>query len=448
MVECLLPKEKVAGSNPVSRSKLRYNKIMPRIPPGEWGTFVNPEHPEHSPTPQEIREDLQHKEDIVRSLYEIEDELSKKIQSASERDYPVVDPDALWTSTAYLRIDFLDQIKDPELKQELAEKITKTDERIYSQFIPYIGSQIEAYGWANSPLEKKYGHTRYDAEEMRDHFSRARSVVESFKIHPEERIDYLAELDRLEEKFTRYEQEPTLFSFEKIEQKLLREMFDYEDQQYWRTTVERVVIESPDARQLESQRLEGFLGTGHQLKEIADRMLVKSIRDEAQARAKGLYEQAEYLNEKNDAPRELLGLEAELKDLLIRLKDGEDVAPAEYEQMSARLQAQRTKKLGFEHSKIVNRLTKLFSHAQKVAAGESIDEERFESTSFDSDWAWNVLGLKRAATMAEAKKAYHKLARDFHPDRNKSPNAAENMRRINLAYEQIEHVLKRADTRY
>lgn len=419
---------------------------MPKVPGGEWGRFTDPSHQEHSPTSQEVRANLQHKEDIIRGLFNIEDELRNKQPAYVDDDYAVdyrpTDPDALWNSTAYLRIDFLDRITDPELKQELAEKITKLDERIYTQFVPFIESQIDSFGWTNSPLEKKYGRAQYDSEDMRDHFSRARSVIESFKIPSDERINFLAELDRLEEKFTRYEQEPTLYTYEKGEQKLLRQMFDYEDAQYWRPKVERVVLESPYSRKEEIQRLDGFLGTAHQLKEIAERMLDKKIREESQSRAQGLYDQAEYLKEKHFAPRELLGLEAELKDLASRVRDGEKIDTTIFEQFGARLQAQRSKKLGFEHIGMVERLIRLFERT-RMGGGEQADDMPLNIDMMQTDWAWSTLGLDRAATKEEAKKAYYKLALQFHPDRNKSPSAADNMRKINLAYEQVQRLMKK-----
>jgi DnaJ-class molecular chaperone len=45
-----------------------------------------------------------------------------------------------------------------------------------------------------------------------------------------------------------------------------------------------------------------------------------------------------------------------------------------------------------------------------------------------------ILRVRRNATPAEIKKAYRKLAMQYHPDRNKAPEAAERFREISEAY--------------
>ncbi|MEM7030393.1 MAG: DnaJ domain-containing protein [Chloroflexota bacterium] len=47
---------------------------------------------------------------------------------------------------------------------------------------------------------------------------------------------------------------------------------------------------------------------------------------------------------------------------------------------------------------------------------------------------YRVLGVNRKATRSELKKAYHRLARKYHPDVNREKNAAAKFRRINEAY--------------
>ncbi|MGE5404796.1 MAG: DnaJ C-terminal domain-containing protein [Candidatus Saccharibacteria bacterium] len=56
---------------------------------------------------------------------------------------------------------------------------------------------------------------------------------------------------------------------------------------------------------------------------------------------------------------------------------------------------------------------------------------------------YETLGVQRTATQKEIQAAYRKLARKFHPDVNKEPNAEEKFKAINEAYE----VLKDPDKR-
>jgi len=57
---------------------------------------------------------------------------------------------------------------------------------------------------------------------------------------------------------------------------------------------------------------------------------------------------------------------------------------------------------------------------------------------------YEVLGVGRSADAAELKRAYRKLAMEYHPDRNPSADAAEKFKEINLAYEVLSDDQKRA----
>lgn len=48
---------------------------------------------------------------------------------------------------------------------------------------------------------------------------------------------------------------------------------------------------------------------------------------------------------------------------------------------------------------------------------------------------YRVLGVSRTASQADIKKAYKKLAREWHPDKNKDPGAEDKFIQISKAYE-------------
>lgn len=57
-------------------------------------------------------------------------------------------------------------------------------------------------------------------------------------------------------------------------------------------------------------------------------------------------------------------------------------------------------------------------------------------THFCSDIdPYYILGVSRSANERQIKDAYRKKAKDWHPDRNKSPEAHEKFMQINKAYE-------------
>jgi molecular chaperone DnaJ len=56
---------------------------------------------------------------------------------------------------------------------------------------------------------------------------------------------------------------------------------------------------------------------------------------------------------------------------------------------------------------------------------------------------YEVLGVPRNATHKEIKKAYRRLARKYHPDFNKDPEAQEKFKEINEAYQVLSDPEKR-----
>ncbi len=57
---------------------------------------------------------------------------------------------------------------------------------------------------------------------------------------------------------------------------------------------------------------------------------------------------------------------------------------------------------------------------------------------------YKILGLERTASDGEIKRAYRKLARKYHPDVSKEPDAAERMKEVNEAHEVLKDPQKRA----
>lgn len=58
---------------------------------------------------------------------------------------------------------------------------------------------------------------------------------------------------------------------------------------------------------------------------------------------------------------------------------------------------------------------------------------------------YQILGVSKSATQADLKKAYHKLAMQYHPDRNSTdPDAEKKFKEINAAYDVLKDEQKRA----
>ena len=57
---------------------------------------------------------------------------------------------------------------------------------------------------------------------------------------------------------------------------------------------------------------------------------------------------------------------------------------------------------------------------------------------------YEVLGVERGADQEQLKKAYRRLARQYHPDVNKESDAEARFKEINEAYEVLSDAQKRA----
>src|SRR5580692_6907309 len=61
----------------------------------------------------------------------------------------------------------------------------------------------------------------------------------------------------------------------------------------------------------------------------------------------------------------------------------------------------------------------------------------------DSKDYYDILGISKTATADEIKKAYRKLALQYHPDRNKTKEAEEKFKEVTKAYEVLSNEEKR-----
>jgi molecular chaperone DnaJ len=61
----------------------------------------------------------------------------------------------------------------------------------------------------------------------------------------------------------------------------------------------------------------------------------------------------------------------------------------------------------------------------------------------DSRGYYAILGVSQDANFQEIKKSYRKVAKKYHPDRNKSPHAEEIIKKINEAFETLSDRRKR-----
>lgn len=64
-------------------------------------------------------------------------------------------------------------------------------------------------------------------------------------------------------------------------------------------------------------------------------------------------------------------------------------------------------------------------------------------SQMDSRGYYAILGVSQSANFQEIKKSYRKLAKKYHPDKNKSPLAVETIKKINEAFEILSDRRKR-----
>ena len=61
----------------------------------------------------------------------------------------------------------------------------------------------------------------------------------------------------------------------------------------------------------------------------------------------------------------------------------------------------------------------------------------------DNQNFYDILNVSKHASPEEIKKAYRELAKQYHPDKNKAPDAAEKFKMISLAHEVLSNPTKK-----
>ncbi len=414
------------------------------VPKNEWGKYTDPESQEFSPTYEDIERDRQIEEGVGYGLKEIEDELAhpnRDRYTGEERKFGASDPEMFWDTLESLA-DRIRKIKDPGPRKKLEAEVLKIEQEIYKQYIPFIESNINFFGWRNSPLSPKdFPGRGIGFQEVEHCFDKARAVLGHFKVSENERDDFLNELNRLQEKLERYQKEPTLFTFEQIEEELYKAILDNRyDDFYARSEDTQIAIDDDRAQ---TERFDLLLKKARSLQEIAEGMIDELIKLSCKERSRSFVEHIEFMRAESEAPRELLTARAKLKDLFYRARNGEKVGAEELDDMDSQLSQMKDYRLGGEHGEAIQELDRLLSKIRRIAAGgiDDEDDDRFYEKPTGTDWAWSLLGIARGATKEEAKEAYRKLARKHHPDINKKDaDATEKMQRINEAFELVRKI--------
>src|SRR3989338_4788092 len=413
---------------------------MPKIPKEKYGEYgLESESEEYNPSMSEVRKETEIADIVRGQLSDIDYELRHPQEDpyTGEKDeFGAHDPEDLWTRLAYLKADYVHDIKDLELKRELENKISQVEKIVYKQFIPFIDSAVNLFGWQHSPPEKHRSRNKMDAREVFSYLDQARSALEHAQTSEDEKREFLDEIVRLQEKFMRYQDEPTLFTFEKIEEELQREVYNDEFIYYGNRKIQDPsrMLDHEESRAGDPQRLNLLLEKARSLRKIAREMLNAKIKADCELRAESLYKYVEHLKAEAELPREFLLIEVKLKSLLRRTKNRERVDVSELEEVESALKELEKKSRGGNHEEALSKLARILKKTRKALLGEVADDEKEQFEYKGIDWAWEFLGISRNSSIEDVKKAYRRASLKYHPDISRVVGSSEKMQRINEAY--------------
>lgn len=264
---------------------------MPRIPEGEWMKDFedqrDPSSKENNPSYEELDEEESISYSLAEDIAYVEDRI-KYPTTEYGQEVHVTHPDTLQKMLHETKKTIKEKIKDKDMREKLLRRITNTEPKIYQNFIPFIKEQIQNFGYKNSPLEKNHSFEKPNIQDIENDFLDAQDFIKNNKIEKNEEEDiFRMNLDSLHEQLERYQKEPTLFTFEKLEEIISKEMRELD----W--------DESPTTNK--DKKYDLWTAKVKNMQEIADRMLDEEIKSNCVSRAKILEEDIE--NKKTQGAR-------------------------------------------------------------------------------------------------------------------------------------------------
>ncbi|MBU1145671.1 MAG: hypothetical protein KJ971_07480 [Firmicutes bacterium] len=300
--------------------------------------MTNPESPEYNPTKKELKTDQEMIEHLRADIHFTQQQIGKTEEdpfTGEKSKYSAISPDDLWDRLGYLRIDYLDNLKDPDEKKKFEKQIAELEKKVYQQYIPYIDTRINNFGWKNSPLRESFGR-KPEPDEIEEQFAAADWTKKNIKLTDDEKLEFNGELTRLRQKFERYKKEPTAFDFDELKEKLYEELFS------WRFYggdygVQKIKMYDEKAFAKEMKYYDGLVAKAKELQKIAKGMKDEEIKTECTKKSESMRFWTEREKATIEFPKEYAKMEGTLKDLLQRAKNKETITDEELERVDAKL---------------------------------------------------------------------------------------------------------------